>query len=113
VVPSNDFSAVRTFAARQITSYLTVGAYAEFQKWLGRGPALTPMWDAWDSGDRARAVDLVPDEVVDDLIVWGTPQQIRARVERYAEHGVTTTAPAILSGPDQARATIRALAPTP
>jgi probable F420-dependent oxidoreductase len=113
VVPSDDFSAVRTFAARQITNYLTVGAYAEFQKWLGRGPALSKMWDAWDSGDRARAVDLVPDEVVDDLIVWGTPQRIRARVERYAEHGVTTTAPAILSGPEQARATIRALAPTP
>jgi len=113
VVPSDDFAAVRTFAARQITSYLTVGAYAEFQKWLGRGPALTPMWDAWHAGDRARAVDLVPDEVVDDLIVWGTPEQIRARVERYAEHGVTTTAPAILSGAEQARATIRALAPTP
>ena len=49
--------------ARQITSYLTVGAYAEFQEWLGRGPALTPMWDAWAAGDRARALELVPDEV--------------------------------------------------
>ena len=78
VVPSDDFAAVRTFAARQITSYLTVGAYAKFQEWLGRGPALTPMWEAWAAGDRARALDLVPDEVVDDLIVWGTPEQIRA-----------------------------------
>jgi len=113
VVPSDDFASVRAFAARQITSYLTVDAYAAFQRWLGRGPALTPMWEAWDAGDRTRALELVPDEVVDDLIVWGTPERIHARVERYAEHGVTTTAPAILSGPEQARATIRALAPTP
>ena len=113
VVPSDDFAAVRTFAGRQITSYLTVGAYAEFQKWLGRGPALTPMWDAWAAGDRARALELVPDEVIDDLIVWGTPEQIHARVERYAANGVTTTAPAIFAGPEQARATIRALAPSP
>ena len=35
VVPSDDFDAVRKFAARQITSYLTVGAYAEFQRVVG------------------------------------------------------------------------------
>ena len=56
--------------------------YAKFQEWLGRGPALQPMWDAWAAGDRARALELVPDEVIDDLIVWGTPERIRERVER-------------------------------
>ncbi len=112
VVPSDDFAAVRAFAVRQIASYLTVGAYAAFQAWLGRGPALQPMWDAWEAGDRARALEVIPDEVVDDLIVWGTPERIRTGVERYAEHGVTTTAPAIMgSGPDLRR-TIDALAPT-
>jgi len=112
VMPTDDFASVRSMAARQITSYLTVGAYAKFQEWLGRGPLLTPMWDAWAAGDRARALDLVPDEVVDDLIVWGSPEQIRARVERYAANGVTTTAPAILAAGDAVRATLRALAPT-
>jgi probable F420-dependent oxidoreductase len=111
VVPSDDFDAVRAFAVRQITSYLTVGAYAAFHEWLGRGPALRPMWDAWASGDRARALEVIPDEVVDDLIVWGTPETIRAKVERYADNGVTTTAPAILARGDAVRSTIRALAP--
>ena len=55
------------------------------------------MWDAWAAGDRARALEVVPDEVIDELIVWGTPERIRAGVERYAEHGVHTTAPAILA----------------
>lgn len=111
VVPFDDFDVVKKFAVRQIASYLTVGAYAKFQEWLGRGAALRPMWDAWESGDRARALDVIPDEVVDDLIVWGSPERIRARVERYAENGVTTTAPAIMASGDAVRSTIHALAP--
>jgi probable F420-dependent oxidoreductase len=111
VVPIDDFDAVRAFAARQIASYLTVGAYAAFQEWLGRGPALQPMWDAWAAGDRARALEVIPDEVIDDLIVWGSPERIRAGVERYAANGVTTTAPAIFASGEIVRATLRALAP--
>ncbi|MEU0551480.1 hypothetical protein ABZ272_27320, partial [Micromonospora sp. NPDC005979] len=30
---------------RLITSYLTVPAYAEFHRWLGRDGTLGPMWD--------------------------------------------------------------------
>ena len=114
VVPSDDFAAVRTFAGRQITSYLTVGVPTRSSRsgWAA-GPRSQPMWDAWAAGDRARALELVPDEVIDDLIVWGTPEQIRARVERYAANGVTTTAPAIFAARrHRARATIRALAPS-
>ena len=37
---------------RMITAYLNVHAYAEFHRWLGPGPALQPMWDAWAAGDR-------------------------------------------------------------
>jgi probable F420-dependent oxidoreductase len=113
VAPTDDFDAVRTMASRMITSYLTVGAYARFQEWLGRGPALQPMWNAWAEGDRARALELVPDDVIDALVVWGSPERIRERVEAYAANGVTTTAPAILGRGDAVRATIRALAPRP
>ena len=112
VAPTDDFDVVRTMAARAITSYLNVDVYAKFHEWLGRGSVLQPMWDAWAAGDRARALELVPDEVIDDLIVWGTPEQIRAKVEDYAANGVTTTAPSIMGRGDAVRDTIRALAPT-
>ena len=49
--------------------------------------------------------------VLDVVLVWGTPQAIRAKVERYAATGVTTTAPAILASGDDLRDTVRALAP--
>jgi probable F420-dependent oxidoreductase len=112
VAPTDDFDVVRTMAARAITSYLNVDVYAKFHEWLGRASVLQPMWDAWAAGDRARALELVPDEVIDDLIVWGTPEQIRAKVEDYAANGVTTTAPSIMGRGDAVRDTIRALAPT-
>ena len=86
--------------------------YAKFHEWLGRGPVLQPMWDAWAAGDRARALELVPDEVIDDLIVWGTPDaDPRTRRATTPRNGVTTTAPSIMGRGDAVRETIRALAP--
>ena len=52
MIPSEDTDMVRTVGRRMITSYLNVNAYAEFHRWLGRGPTLQPMWDAWAAGDR-------------------------------------------------------------
>jgi probable F420-dependent oxidoreductase len=111
VVPSDDFDTVRAVAARQVTAYLTVPVYRKFHEWLGRGPALAAMWDAWASGDRRRAVELVPDAVIDELFLWGSPARMRARLARYVDNGVTTTAPAILAEGDALRAGVRALAP--
>ena len=86
--------------------------YAAFHEWLGRGDLLQPMWDAWKAGDRAAATEAIPDEVIDDLIVHGSPAQIRARLDQYVANGVTTPAPAFVAGPDDARRMIRELAPS-
>ena len=53
VCPTADVEYARALGRRLITSYLTVPAYAEFHRWLGRGEILEPMWDAWAAGDRA------------------------------------------------------------
>jgi hypothetical protein len=79
-----------------ITAYLNVTAYAEFHRWLGRGPALQPMWDAWAAGDRKAALAAIPDEVVDDLVVHGSLAQCRAHVRRYLDNGITVPALAVV-----------------
>jgi len=79
-----------------ITAYLNVEAYAEFHRWLGRGEALQPMWDAWAAGDRKAALEAVPDHVVDELVVHGSVDECRAHVQRYVDNGVTIPAPAIV-----------------
>ncbi len=54
------------------------------------------MWSAWAAGDRKAAVASIPDEVVDSLVVHGTPEQCREHVRRYVEAGVTTPVLALL-----------------
>jgi probable F420-dependent oxidoreductase len=96
VAPSTDTEAVRAAARMSIAAYLNVPVYAAFHEWLGRGEILKPMWDAWKAGDRKAALAEIPDEVVDDLIVHGSPESCRAQVARYVENGVTTPVLAIL-----------------
>lgn len=99
VCPTDDAAYARTIGRRLITSYLTVPAYADFHRWLGREEILTPMWRAWSTGDRKGALAAIPDEVVDDLIVHGTPDECRTKVEAYATAGVTVPVMALLPTP--------------
>jgi probable F420-dependent oxidoreductase len=105
VIPTEDKDLARMVGRRMITAYLNVPAYAEFHRWLGRGPALQPMWDAWAAGDRKGALAAIPDEVVDELVVHGSLPECKAHVQRYVDNGVTIPAPAIVPiGVDLAQA---------
>jgi probable F420-dependent oxidoreductase len=111
VCPTEDADSARALGRMLISSYLTVPAYAAFHDWLGRGEALAPMHEAWAAGDRKAANRLVPDSVVDDLVVHGSVEQCRARVAEYAANGVDTPIIALLpTGVDQFDL-VRALAP--
>ncbi len=112
VVPSEDADTVRAQAKYAIAQYLNVPVYAAFHEWIGRGEALRDMWDAWRAGDRKRATASIPDEVIDDLIVHGSPEECAAHVQRYIDNGVTTPALAVLgmAGVDT-EAAVRELTP--
>jgi probable F420-dependent oxidoreductase len=113
VCPTEDADEARRLGRRLIAAYLTVPVYAAFHQWLGRGDALAPMNEAWAAGDRKGALDRIPDEVVDELIVHGSPARCRARIREYVEAGLTTPVAMILpggGGPAGADAA-RALAP--
>jgi probable F420-dependent oxidoreductase len=112
VLPTDDEEVVRYIGKRAIAAYINVPVYAAFHAWLGRGETLQPMWDAWKAGDREAATAAIPDELVDALIVHGTPAQIREHLDRYIANGVTTPAPAFLAGPDDARRALREAAPS-
>lgn len=111
VAPTTDRDAVMAMGRYAIAAYLTVPVYAEFHRWLGREEMLQPMWDLWADGDRKGALAAIPDELVDTLIVHGSPEACREHIGRYQENGITTPALAILPfGLDQRQA-IRDLAP--
>ncbi len=96
VCPSENTDVVRAAARFAIAAYLNVPVYAEFHRWLGRGPLLQDMWDAWKSGDRKAALAAIPDEVVDDIVVHGSIDHCRQRIQEYFDRGVTTSSLAIL-----------------
>ncbi len=111
VAPTEDRDAVMALGRYAIAAYLTVPVYAEFHRWLGREEMLQPMWDLWKAGDRKAALAAIPDELVDTLIVHGSPEACREHIGRYQANGITTPALAILPfGLDQRQA-IRDLAP--
>lgn len=110
--PTEDADTVRAAGKFAIAAYLNVPVYAAFHEWLGRGDALAGMWEAWKAGDRKAAIAAIPDEVVDQLIVHGSPEACRAHIQRYVDNGVTTTAVAILPFPGvDPRQALRDLAP--
>ena len=75
---------------RHVTAYLNVPVYRAYQEWLGRAPALAPMWEAWERGDRKAAVAAVPEAVMGDLILRGSMADIRGHVRRYLDAGIDT-----------------------
>jgi probable F420-dependent oxidoreductase len=112
--PSENAEAVRAAGRFAIAAYLNVPVYAEFHRWLGRTDQLQPMWDAWAAGDRKAALAAIPDSVVDDLIVHGSPAECRAKIQAYFDHGVTTSSIAIMPFDPELKhwEAVQALAPT-
>ncbi|MGH9031282.1 MAG: LLM class flavin-dependent oxidoreductase, partial [Acidimicrobiia bacterium] len=112
VLPSEDEELVRFVGRRAIAAYMNVPVYAKFHEWLGRGEVMKDMWDAWAAGDREAATAAIPDSLIDELLVHGSPADCRAHLARYAANGVTTPAPALMVGPAEARQAMRDLAPS-
>lgn len=113
VCPSEDREAVMTGGRYTLAAYLNVPVYKAFHQWLGRGDLLGAHWERWDAGDRQGALGEIPESVIDDLIVHGSPDQCRERISEYMKNGITTPALAVMpfGGIDPYEA-IRSLAPT-
>ena len=96
VCPSENADVVRQAARFAIAAYLNVPVYAAFHAWLGRGDELKGMWDNWKAGDRKAALAAIPDSVVDDIVIHGSPEYCRGRIRDYFDNGVTTSSLAIM-----------------
>ncbi len=112
VCPTTDPEEARALGRWMIAAYLTVPVYAAFHEWLGRGERLAAMNEAWAAGDRKAALDAVPDDVIDELLVHGSPEACRERVSEYVENGLDTPVLGILPARDlSVTEAVRALAP--
>ncbi len=91
-------------------AYATVPVYERFFRGLGWGDAIDPMVEAWRGGDRKGALALVPEELLRDVFILGTPDEQRERLRAFVDGGVTTAVLTPLVGPEQLPELIDALA---
>ncbi|MQA10067.1 MAG: LLM class F420-dependent oxidoreductase [Pseudonocardiaceae bacterium] len=111
VCPTEDVEAARGLGRLMISSYLTVPVYAAFHEWLGRGEMLRPMHEAWAAGDRKKANEVIPDSVVDELVVHGSVDECREKVRAYVDQGLDTPIMAVTPTDQDPLELVRALAP--
>jgi probable F420-dependent oxidoreductase len=102
---------VEPLARFMFASYATVPVYEAFFRWLGYGERIGPMVAAWKAKDREAAVAAAPWDVIEDTFVFGTPDEMRARLEAFVEGGITLPILTPITTPDRLGEMIEALAP--
>ncbi len=98
-------------ARMMFVNYGSVPVYTEFFRWLGWGERLDPMVEAYRAGDRKRALELAPDELISEVYVTGAIEQIRERLAEFVARGITTVVIAPMCAPEQLPELLEALAP--
>lgn len=103
--------AVEPLARFMFSSYITVPVYAAFYRWLGYGAQIDAMVAAWESGDRRAAAAAAPWELIEDMFIFGAPEQMRERLDAFVAGGITLPILTPIVTPDKLAETIEALAP--
>jgi probable F420-dependent oxidoreductase len=96
VAPTDDVDMARAVGRFALAAYLTVPVYRAFHEWLGRTELMAGMQAAWATGDRKGALAAIPDQLVDELVVHGSPAACRERIQEYVANGITTPVLAVL-----------------
>ena len=102
---------VEPLARFMFSSYTTVPVYEAFFRWLGYGDAIDPMVEAWHAKDRQRAAEVAPWELIEQVFIFGSPEEMRERLEAYVEGGITVPVVTPVTTPDKQAELIDALAP--
>jgi probable F420-dependent oxidoreductase len=101
---------VEPLARFMFSSYITVPVYANFYRWLGYGEQIEPMVAAWEAGDRQAAAAAAPWELIEDMFIFGAPEQMKERLDAFVEGGITLPILTLIVTPDKLAETIDALA---
>jgi probable F420-dependent oxidoreductase len=92
-------------------AYATVPVYEQFFRWIGWGDAIDPMVEAWGAGERDRARELAPEELIREIFIFGSPSEQKARLGQFVAAGISTPVLTPICAPDQISDLIGELAP--
>jgi probable F420-dependent oxidoreductase len=103
--------AAEPLARFMFSSYITVPVYAAFYRWLGYGDEIDAMIAAWEGGDRQAAAAAAPWNLIEEMFVFGSPEQMKERIAAFVEGGITLPILTPITTPDKLGELIAALAP--
>jgi probable F420-dependent oxidoreductase len=103
--------AVEPLARFMFSSYITVPVYAAFYRWLGYGEQIEAMVAAWESGDRQGAAVAAPWDLIEEMFIFGSPEEMKERIGAFIEGGITLPILTPITTPDKLGELIDALAP--
>jgi probable F420-dependent oxidoreductase len=106
-----DREQIEPLARFMFSSYVTVPVYAAFYRWLGHGEAIAEMCEAWAAKDRQRAAEVAPWDLIEEMFILGTPEQMKDRLAQFVEGGITLPVLTPITTPDKLGELIEALAP--
>jgi alkanesulfonate monooxygenase SsuD/methylene tetrahydromethanopterin reductase-like flavin-dependent oxidoreductase (luciferase family) len=109
IVPGNVEQGM-ALARGMFSAYGSVPVYAAFFRWLGWAPQLDPMVEAYEAGDRTRAAELAPEALIREIFVFGSAEEIRARLDEFVAGGVTTAVLTPIAAPERVADILAALA---
>jgi alkanesulfonate monooxygenase SsuD/methylene tetrahydromethanopterin reductase-like flavin-dependent oxidoreductase (luciferase family) len=93
------------------SSYITVPVYAAFYRWLGYEAEIAEMVAAWEARDRQAAAAAAPWELIEDTFIFGTPEEMKGRLDEFVAGGVTLPILTPITTPEGIGELIEAIAP--
>jgi probable F420-dependent oxidoreductase len=102
---------VEPLARFMFSSYITVPVYEAFYRWLGYGEKIDAMVEAWNAKDRQKAAAEAPWDLIEEMFIFGSPEEMRERLGAFVEGGITLPVITPITTPDKLGELIEALAP--
>ena len=92
--------------------YYATPVYNAFLAWAGYEDAAAQIREGWAEKDREKTAAAMSDEMVDEIAIIGTADEVRERIRSDAAGGVHTSIIAPLAGdPESAMRTFEAFKP--
>ena len=102
---------IEPLARFMFSSYMTVPVYEAFYRWLGHGEKIDEMVAAWQAKDRQKAAEAAPWELIEDMFIFGSPEEMKERLDAYVEGGITLPVLTPITTPDNLGELIESLRP--
>jgi probable F420-dependent oxidoreductase len=90
VVVSEDKNMARDAFRAGFVGYYATPVYNKFLEWAGYADAAAEIREGWAAKDRERTAAALPDELVDEIAVIGSPDECRELMHWYMGAGIHT-----------------------